>query len=44
LWNAEDPEQKHEQDSDDEHQLPNKILIHGKLSPKTLGCAAITSS
>src|ERR1700722_10630076 len=44
LWNAEDPEQKHEQDPDDEYQLPKKILIHGKLSPKTLGCAAITSS
>ena len=28
LGNAEDPKQKDEQDSDDEYQLPEKILIH----------------
>jgi hypothetical protein len=28
LRNAEDPEHKDKQDSDDEYQLPRKILVH----------------
>ena len=42
LRNAEDPEQEDEQDADDKHQLPKKILIHGKLKSENQGHAAIT--
>jgi hypothetical protein len=44
LRNAEDPEQKDEQDSHDEYELPKKILIHGKIKSKKSGCAATTWS